>query len=384
MPILLLAGVAAMGSMAIHMLVPALPMIAVDFGIGPAAAQQIVGVYLFGLGAGQLIAGQFVDRAGRRPVLLAGLIAYAAGALGAYLSPALPVLLAARILQAAGGAAGLVSARVIVGDSAAPGEGAARQATLMMVVLVSPALSPAIGGLIAAAVGWRAIFAVLGAASLAALSGVWVAVTETRPERAERVPGSGLAASLLTSYAKLLADRRFIGAAGTLGAMSSALYMFLANAPFLLIRVYGLSPQQAGFAFVVIAAGAILGTRLVAMLERRTDALTAGVALGMTGTVAALAIALAGLSGPVALIAPLTLLGVGAGVAGPAGISRAIGVNAALAGTAASLAGAGQMLISGCSITLLGYFTPLGTIGLCASLVLAIAAAACFTRLARP
>ncbi|WP_338466181.1 MFS transporter [Novosphingobium sp. ZN18A2] len=379
---MLLAGIAAMGSMAIHMLIPALPLIAAGFKISEAAAQQIVSVYLIGLGAGQLVAGQFVDRLGRRPVLLAGLIAYGAGAAGAYFSSALPALLVARVLQAVGGAAGVVSARVIVGDSAGPEEGAGRQATLMMVVLISPALAPAVGGTIASTAGWRSIFAVLAAASFAALFVAWRKVSETRPQRNANATHS-LSGSLLGGYRKLLADRRFLGAAGALAAMSSALYMFLANASFLLIGVYGLSPRGAGFAFLIIAVGGIAGTRLVASLERHTDALIAGVAIGVMGTMAALTLALVGLNGPVALIAPLMLLGAGAGIAGPAGIGRAISVDSALAGTAASLAGASQMLISACSTNLIGYFTPLSSTELCFALVIATTFAALFAILSR-
>ena len=64
-------------------------------------------------------------------MLLAGLSLYcAAGALAA-LAPVFPLLLAARLLQALGGAAGLVCARVLVGDLFPPDEVPARQASLM-------------------------------------------------------------------------------------------------------------------------------------------------------------------------------------------------------------------------------------------------------------
>ncbi|CCA90061.1 MFS transporter [Novosphingobium sp. PP1Y] len=382
--LVLLAGIAAMGSMAIHMLVPALPMIAADFAVGPGEAQHILGFYLFFLGAGQLVAGQFVDRIGRRPVLLAGLMAYTAGAFTAFLAPSLSALLAARVLQAAGGAAGVVTARVIVSDDASPGEGAARQATLMMVVLISPALSPVVGGLIASSAGWRGVFVLLALAGLFALAAAWIAIAESRPGDGEAMPARSLVQSLWAGYHRLLTDRAFLGAAGALAAMSSALYIFLANAPFLLESRYGLSPDEVGIAFLFVAVGGIAGSRLVALLERRTDALVAGVALGVTGSVAALAGDLSGLTGPAALIAPLILLGVSAGVAGPAGIGRAIAVNPSLAGTAASLAGAGQMLISSLAITVISWFSPVGSSKLCIALVIATAIAAGCAALARP
>lgn len=165
--ILTLAAIAAMGSMAIHMLVPALPLLAHEMAVGEARAQQAVSVYLAGLAGGQLIAGPLADRLGRRPVMLWGLACYIAGALGAALAPAMPVLLAARLLQALGGAAGVVSARVIVGELYGREEAAARQATLMSIVLISPALAPVVGGVITDFAGWRAVFLMLAATGLA-------------------------------------------------------------------------------------------------------------------------------------------------------------------------------------------------------------------------
>ncbi|RZJ95994.1 MAG: MFS transporter, partial [Novosphingobium sp.] len=112
--ILALAAISAMGSMAIHMLVPALPALAHELDLRPEQAQLAISVYLAGLGGGQLLAGPLVDRVGRRPVLLAGLALYIAGALASALAPGLPLLLAARLVQAVGGAAGVVTARVMV------------------------------------------------------------------------------------------------------------------------------------------------------------------------------------------------------------------------------------------------------------------------------
>jgi DHA1 family bicyclomycin/chloramphenicol resistance-like MFS transporter len=168
--ILLLAAVAALGSLATQLLVPALPQVAHDLHVGPGPAQLVISVFLVGLGAGQLLTGPLTDRLGRKPVLLAGLLIYCAGSLAAALAPSLPLLLGARALQALGGATGVVTARVLVGDLFPPHETAGRQATLMAVVLISPALAPVIGGTLSELVGWRWLFGGLAAAGLAGLA----------------------------------------------------------------------------------------------------------------------------------------------------------------------------------------------------------------------
>ena len=50
--IVTLAAIAALGSLATQLVVPALPPIAAEFGASALAAQKVIGVYLLGLAAG--------------------------------------------------------------------------------------------------------------------------------------------------------------------------------------------------------------------------------------------------------------------------------------------------------------------------------------------
>ncbi|MCX7283044.1 MAG: multidrug effflux MFS transporter [Novosphingobium sp.] len=366
--ILTLAAIAAMGSMAIHMLVPALPLIATDFSIGEARAQQVVSIYLAGLAGGQLLAGPLADRLGRRPVMLGGLMLYILGGSAAAFARGPEPLLLARLVQALGGACGVVTARVMVGDVFGQARAAGVQATLMTIVLISPAIAPVIGGTIADLAGWRAVFAVLALAGSIALVAAWRRLSETASAR-RRSPQER---SLLGDYARLVRNRRFVLTTMTLCAASSGLYMFLGAAPFLLIHRYGLSSAQAGLALLVIAAASIGGTRLVVVAERRSSALILGTASSATGAAIAFILAISGIEGVVPLIAPITLLGLGAGLAGPVAFNAVAFAEDGLAATATSLAGALQMLASGSAMSLLGLLTPLNPLRIgCALLVAA-------------
>lgn len=364
--ILTLAAIAAMGSMAIHMLVPALPLIAADFAIGEAKAQQVVSVYLAGLAGGQLLAGPLIDRIGRRPVMLAGLALFILGGLVAGIAPDPQALLLARLVQAAGGACGVVTARVMVGDVFGPARAAGVQATLMTIVLISPAIAPVIGGTVADLAGWRAVFAMLALAGSAALLAAWRRLPETGT-RENRPGGRGLAAS----YTKLARNRQFVLTVATLGAASSGLYMFLGAAPFLLVHRFGLTSGEAGLALLWVAGASIFGTRLVVPVERHFSALIVGTASSALGATGALVLALGGIEGVVPLIAPMMLLGLGAGLAGPVAFNAVAVAEAGLAATATSLAGALQMLASGSAMTLLGLVAPIDPLRLALALVTA-------------
>lgn len=367
--ILALAAIAALGSMAIHMLVPALPQLARDLQLEPGAAQLAISVYLAGLGMGQLMAGPAVDRIGRRPVLLAGIGAYVLGALGSALAPALPWLLAARLVQALGGACGVVTARVMVGDLFGREEQARRQATLMMVVLISPSVSPVLGGLLADLGSWRLIPGVLGLSALAALVIALPMLPPARPVSAASIR------PFLPDLARLLRNRQFLAVTATLAGGSSALYLFLSSAAFLLVHDFGLSESEAGPFFLIVATTSIAGTRLVAPLGRRTDAVLAGVGLIFAGAVIALGLALAGITGPVPLVAPMLLVGLGAGVTGPSAISILLYVEEGLAGTATSIAGAMQMLVSGAATVVMAQFAPVSPLRLAIGLSIAASCA---------
>ncbi len=368
--IVTLAAIAALGSMAIHMLVPALPLLAHDLSVGEAQAQLAVSVYLAGLGGGQFIVGPAADRLGRRPVMMMGLVCYIIGAAVAAFASSLPVLLAARLLQALGGAAGVVTARVMVSDVFDPKEAAAKQATLMAVVLISPALAPLIGGALADTTGWRAIMGLLCVAGLFSV----IMVKRLLPETHQPVAASGNALkNIAIGYSRLLRNRRFLFTTGVLATASSGLYMFLGASSFLLIHRFGLTSAETGAGLLTVAVASVLGTRFVVLAQKCGDALSIGAAISVTGAVGALMCATIDINSAVTFIAPMTLLGVGAGLMGPTAITEIAYLETGLAATATSLAGATQMLSSGAAIAALGLFAPIDPLTLSIALVCATA-----------
>ncbi|NBC36048.1 MFS transporter [Novosphingobium sp. FSY-8] len=366
-----LAVIAALGSMAIHMLVPALPAMAGQFAVSVGAAQLAVSIYMIALGGGQLVAGPAADRLGRRPVLIAGIALYVLGALICAAAPVLWVLLIGRAIQASGGAAGVVTSRVLVGDIFGKERAAERQATLMMVILISPALAPVLGGFLAQGPGWRSIPLVLAAGGVIAAT----VVLRRLPTGATPV-GRVEQRSLWQDARRVARNRQLALTALAMAGATSVLYMFLANAVFLLVRDMGLTERDTGLCLLAIAAVSIFGTRLVRPVQKRGCGLLAGTALVLAGAGIELAVELAGWHGPVALVAPMLLVGVGAGLAGPSAMAIIVFAEEGLAGTAASLAGAFQMLASALCTMALGFVSPMTPLRLALALVLAAAVSA--------
>jgi MFS family permease len=137
----------------------ALPDLAQDFGLSPAASTWVISLYALTLAVATAVYGRFADLAGIRTPFAIGVTLMAAGAVIGASAPTYEVLLAARLLQGAGAAAVPVLAMAIV---SARYEGAVRTAALGRVAGVAAAvasLGPLAGGGVTELAGWRAAVA---------------------------------------------------------------------------------------------------------------------------------------------------------------------------------------------------------------------------------
>ena len=279
----LLAAIAAGGTLAMHIFVPALPEVARQFDVRPATAQLTLTLYLIGIALGQLVYGPLSDRFGRRPVLIVALWIFLAGTVLAGVAPGIEWLIAARVLQAIGACGGLVLGRAMVRDGAPPDRAARQMALLVMAISVAPALAPLIGGTIAAWLGWRAIFAFLGTVGVALLAFTLLMLPETHRQRVA-LPHPG---AMIAVYARLLALRDFRGHAAGGACMSTSMYAFFASSPFLFVDVLHRPASEVGAYYMVMVAGVTVGSWMASRLTvgaRTGMILPAAAAFGVTGS----------------------------------------------------------------------------------------------------
>jgi len=336
--VMILGTLTALGSLGTHLFVPALPLAAMELDVARPAIQQAISTYVLGLAIGQLVAGPAADVLGRRPVLLGSLGAFLLGSLGCAAAPGIGMLLAARVLQALGASGILVACRAIVADEAGPDRMAGSFGVLFAVTMVSPALAPLAGGLIAAGLGWRSIFIVLGLLAASGLAAFWSVRFDARP-----APLAGR--ELRRHFGLLLGSARFLSICLANGLIVASFYVFLAASPFILTHDHGLTPVRSGFFYFAVATPLILGTMLVRPLESRLTrgSLWPGLGALFAGVIT---VAAAALRQPLALpafLAAMMMLGLGSGLLGPALLASAVRAAATLAGSAASLFGAIQM-----------------------------------------
>jgi len=283
------------------------------------------------------------DRIGRKPVLLVGLVLAIAGSLLAALAPTLSLLTAARVLQGAGTAAGMVVGRALVQDLFTGRERTRMMAFVGMTMGLVPPLAMLVGGQVHVRLGWQANFVLLAMLGAVLLVGAWRGLPHIRPAAGTRQAGWS---TLVTGYLQLLRTPAFGLYVVLLSSMTAAFYTFLAGAP-IVLRSYGVTPERVGLyvMFVPLSyiAGNVLTTRLI---QRRGD--RSIMAMGQAASVGALLLVLAfsllGWQTALAFTVPLMLLGIGHGLLVPPALTGTVGLVPALAGSAAAVAGLMQQV----------------------------------------
>lgn len=341
-PFALLVALTACGTLGMHMIIPALPATAAALHVSNATVQLTITLYLVGLAIGQLVYGPISDRFGRRPVLLAGLLLYAAAGAVTAIAPSAGALIAARVVQSIGGCSGLVLGRAIVRDAATADRAAAQLALLTLVMSMAPAIAPVIGGYATALWSWRASFGLL--ASIGALT--LLATVLWLPETLEPGGQARSARSMVFTNLALLRSRAFCGYAVGGACTTTAFYAFMSASPFIFEDRLHRPPQEVGLYYLVLMGGVALGgftaNRIAGRVRPRTALrLANGLAILGAGLFAA-ADLVNWISVPT-MVGPVALFMVGAGMASPFAVTGAVSVNPKAIGAASGLYGCAQM-----------------------------------------
>lgn len=242
---------------------PALPGMALYFGVSADLANLTLILFFVFFGAGTLFWGPLSDRYGRRPVLLAALSIYTAASLGCALSGDIHQLIAFRIFQAVGASGAFAVATAMVKDVY---ESKRREPILAMVqsmVLISPVAAPVLGAILLRFVSWRGAFWALALIGLLALLG-GLALVETIGER------SG--GSVLGALGRIFRVAKNPGFSSLLilfslpGISSMA---FIAASSYIYINGFGVSPQVYSYYFAANAVGMISGPMIYMRVSRR-------------------------------------------------------------------------------------------------------------------
>ncbi|PKB63519.1 MAG: hypothetical protein BZY80_07075 [SAR202 cluster bacterium Io17-Chloro-G2] len=181
-----------------------LPAIVADLDVAPGQLPWLMTGFLLVYGIAIPFYGRLADLHGARRLFLLGVAVFSLGSLFAALAPSFAWLLAARVIQAIGGAAvpslGMTLASRAYGQSA--------RGTVLGIIAATigagAAIGPLVGGILSETLGWQAIFVFTALAALAVPFGLKVLPRDEELTRGRLdIPG-GVALALLVAGALLV------------------------------------------------------------------------------------------------------------------------------------------------------------------------------------
>lgn len=268
--IVLLGLLAALGPFSIDMYLPGFQAIATDLGTNIEKIQMSLTSFFVGIASGQLVYGPLLDRFGRKTPLIVGLVIYIGASIGCVFIQTADGLILLRFVQALGSCGGMVASRALVRDYFPASETAKIFSLLMLVIGVSPILAPTLGGMVIHLWGWHFIFAFL--AVLTAIIALGVIFVLPKSETNPQV--SLMPRPIIRGFIQVLKTPAFIIYAIAGGTASSGMYAYLSGSPYVMMDIYGLTEQQYGWVFGLVAAGLITSSQLNNLLLKRHSSAT--------------------------------------------------------------------------------------------------------------
>ena len=268
--VFILGLLAMLMPLSIDMYLPALPVIAQQFGVPAGSAQMTLSTYILGFALGQLLYGPMADSIGRKPVILGGTLIFAAAAGACALAQSIDQLITLRFFHGLAAAAASVVINALMRDIYPKEEFSRMMSFVMLVTTVAPLLAPMIGGAVLVWLSWHAIFWILAIAALLASLMIFFFISETLSVE-RRQPFH--IRTTLGNFATLFRHKRVLSYMLASGFSFAGMFSFLSAGPFVYIELNHVLPQNFGYYFALNIVFLFIMTIINGRFVRRVGAL---------------------------------------------------------------------------------------------------------------
>jgi len=238
---------------------PSLPDISDALNASNRSVQLTLSIYFIGFAIGVFCWGWLSDFIGRRPAMLGGLIFYGIGSFMCFYAETITFLLVSRFIQAFGAATGSIITQTILRESVSGSKRHAMFAQISAVIAFTPAVGPLIGGWVDQALGFRAVFFVLVAMSILLFIYAYFRLPETTDKSTRK------RTAIFPVVKRMISSPQVLVFGLLIGGINGVLFSYYAEAPFIFIDHFNLSPGLYGFLGIIVALASIIG----AMISKR-------------------------------------------------------------------------------------------------------------------
>src|SRR6185503_7080698 len=307
----------------------------------------------FGMAFATLFYGSLSDRYGRRPVLLSGLALFLLGSVLSAFAPTPATLIWGRLIQAIGAGCAQTLVRAIARDAYRAEQLITAIAYFTMFGTLGPMVSPAIGGVLIATLGWRSVFGFALIAGGAISLNAYFTMYETHPV-ANRKIGEF---SVWQSYAALFSRSRFSAFVCQTGLYTAAFMVMATASASLMAGLLHRPATEFGLYFLLFPIGFFTGNFISTRVGNRASA-EIMVLIGSVLTIVSVgvqAVLLAdGWVTPLVFFIPGTFVTMAQGISLPYGQVGAMAEIPRFAGTAAGIGVFMQNLFAAISTQMYG------------------------------
>lgn len=246
------------GPFVMDMYLSSFPQIVDYYHTVPSLVQLSLATCTIGLAIGQFLFGIVSDRFGRRVPLLLSLLLFLSVTAVCVVSPSIELFVGMRFFQGLAAAGGVVISRSVAADCYSGSALARMYGIIGMINGISTILAPMIGGFVAGAWGWRAIFVTLFGIAVVMLLGT-LHLRESQPKE-NRISLNPMA--LLHDTEGILRNQKYAVPTMQYGFIMALIFVNLASGPFIMDD-YGLSTEAISLTFGVNAIPFIIAAGLI-------------------------------------------------------------------------------------------------------------------------
>lgn len=247
------------------MIQPGMLIVTAEFNVGPEWVSTSLTAYLIGGVVLQWLLGPLSDKFGRRPVMLFGILFFAAACLLTNWVSSIEEFVSLRFVQGISlcfiGAVGYAAIQEAFDEALA-----VRMMALMAnVALLAPLAGPLAGAAWLTVGSWRSMFWLFAACSLLAFVVLWRVMPETAGDRSHSIALPNLA----RNYGRLIKDRLVMTGSFAIGLVFIPILTWVALSPVILMHDEGLSRMQYALLQLPVFLAMIAGNLTLSKLAGR-------------------------------------------------------------------------------------------------------------------